>query len=70
MHPHTPNQPLSIGKPTPGNNIYILDEFLNPVPVGEVGNVWAGGAGVARGYVDLPDKTAEKFRLDPFAQDG
>lgn len=41
-----------------------------PVPVGEVGNVWAGGAGVARGYVDLPDKTTERFRPDPFTQDG
>ncbi|KAK2674332.1 ANL, N-terminal domain [Fusarium oxysporum f. sp. vasinfectum] len=57
-------------QPTPGNNVYILDEFLVPVPVGEVGNVWAGGAGVARGYVDLPDKTAERFRPDPFTQDG
>jgi non-ribosomal peptide synthetase component F len=70
MHQHQAGQPLSIGRPTPGNNVYILDEFLVPVPVGEVGNVWAGGAGVARGYVDLPDKTAERFRPDPFTQDG
>ncbi|KAG4292746.1 hypothetical protein FPRO06_12234 [Fusarium proliferatum] len=70
MHQHQTGQPLSIGKPTPGNNVYILDEFLVPVPVGEVGNVWAGGAGVARGYVDLPDKTTERFRPDPFTQDG
>ncbi|KAF4992674.1 hypothetical protein FGRMN_6987 [Fusarium graminum] len=69
-HLHQAGQPLSIGKPTPGNTIYILDEFLVPVPVGEVGNVWAGGAGVARGYVDLPSKTDERFRPDPFAQDG
>ncbi|KAF4969009.1 hypothetical protein FSARC_3663 [Fusarium sarcochroum] len=69
-HLHQVGQPLSIGRPTPGNNIYILDEFLTPVPVGEVGNVWAGGVGVARGYVNLPDKTVEKFRLDPFVQDG
>ncbi|EXL45430.1 hypothetical protein FOCG_12816 [Fusarium oxysporum f. sp. radicis-lycopersici 26381] len=70
MHQHQAGQPLSIGRPTPGNNVYILDEFLVPVPVGEVGNVWAGGAGVARGYVDLPDKTAERFRPDPFTQNG
>ncbi|KAM0304781.1 hypothetical protein ACHAPM_002894 [Fusarium culmorum] len=69
-HLHKTGQPLSIGTPTPGNTVYILDEFLKPVPVGEVGNVWAGGAGVARGYVDLPDKTAERFRPDPFANDG
>ncbi|KAM0284100.1 hypothetical protein ACHAO9_009432 [Fusarium lateritium] len=69
-HLHQTGQLLSIGKPTPGNNIYILDEFLAPVPVGEVGNVWAGGAGVARGYVNLPTKTAENFRPDPFVEDG
>ncbi|KAF5229638.1 hypothetical protein FANTH_14118 [Fusarium anthophilum] len=70
MHRHQTGQPLSIGKPTPENNVYILDEFLVPVPVGEVGNIWAGGAGVALGYVDLPDKTIDRFRPDPFAQDG
>ena len=70
MQPHQVGQPLSIGRPTPGNTVYILDEFLAPVPVGEVGNVWAGGLGVARGYVDLPSKTTERFRLDPFVQDG
>ncbi|RMJ14310.1 hypothetical protein CDV36_006038 [Fusarium kuroshium] len=70
MQPHQAGQPLSIGRPTPGNSVYILNEFLSPVAVGEVGVVWAGGAGVARGYVDLPDKTVERFRPDPFAQDG
>ncbi|KAF5018124.1 hypothetical protein F66182_9917 [Fusarium sp. NRRL 66182] len=70
MHLHKPGQPLTIGRPTPGNNIYILDESLMPVPVGQVGTVWAGGVGVARGYVDLPDKTTENFKRDPFAQDG
>lgn len=70
MQPHQAGQPLSIGRPTPGNNVYILDEFLSPVAVGDVGVVWAGGAGVARGYVDLPEKTVERFRLDPFTQDG
>ncbi|KAF4465907.1 non-ribosomal peptide synthetase [Fusarium albosuccineum] len=70
MQPHLAGQPLSIGKPTPGNTVYILDENLVPVPVGQPGNVWAGGHGVARGYVDLPERTAERFRLDPFSQDG
>ncbi|KAL2755315.1 hypothetical protein ACRALDRAFT_1076991 [Sodiomyces alcalophilus JCM 7366] len=70
MHPHTPGQPLSIGKPTPNNNVYILDEDGRPVAVGEPGVMWAGGLGVSRGYVKLPEKTAERYLPDPFRNDG
>jgi amino acid adenylation domain-containing protein len=66
MHRHVPGGPLTIGKPTPGNNVYILDEALQPVADGQAGVMWAGGLGVSRGYIDLPDKTAERYRPDPF----
>jgi amino acid adenylation domain-containing protein len=46
--------------------LHILDEQLRPVPAGEVGELFIGGAGVARGYVNQPALTAEKFLPDPF----
>ncbi|KAL9942564.1 hypothetical protein ACHAO3_005188 [Verticillium nonalfalfae] len=70
MHAHVPGQPLSIGRPTPNNNVYLLDEDGTPVGVGEAGIMWAGGLGVSRGYVKLPEKTAEKYKRDPFVNDG
>ncbi|RYO98998.1 hypothetical protein DL766_000429 [Monosporascus sp. MC13-8B] len=70
MHLHQSGQPLSIGKPTPNNTVYILDEEGRPVGIGEPGIQWAGGHGISRGYIGLPDKTAEKYKLDPFANDG
>lgn len=70
MHLHTPGQPLTIGKPTPNNNVYILDDDLRPVELGQAGVMWAGGWGVSRGYINLPDKTAERYIPDPFTNDG
>ncbi|KAM5353424.1 hypothetical protein ACJ41O_000074 [Fusarium nematophilum] len=70
MSRHIPRQPLSIGRPTPNNNVYILDSALDLVPHGEVGVIWAGGRGVSAGYVDQPDRTAEKYKLDRIAKDG
>lgn len=70
MQPHTLGAPLSIGTPTPNNNVYVLDENRNALPIGEAGIMWAGGAGITRGYLNLPDKTAERYCLDPFANDG
>lgn len=70
MHLHVPGKPLSIGKPTPNNNVYLLDDEGREVSVGETGVMWAGGAGVTRGYVQLPEKTAEKYQLDPFTNNG
>ena len=70
MHLVQPHSAFSIGGPTPNNNVYILDEDLKPVPIGESGLMWAGGKGISRGYVNLPDKTAERYKLDPFANDG
>lgn len=62
------NQPTPIGRPFTNVRAYILDADLQPVPAGEEGELCIGGAGVARGYLNLPELTAEKFRPDPFAQ--
>jgi len=55
-----------IGRPIDGTEIYIVDESLNPVPRGEIGELCIGGAGVGRGYVNSPELTAKKFVPDPF----
>ncbi|KAF8134785.1 hypothetical protein K438DRAFT_2031313 [Mycena galopus ATCC 62051] len=65
MHLHSSGRTLSIGRPTPNNNVYILDEGMNPTPIGLPGIMWAGGECVTRGYLNLPDKTSERYRLDP-----
>lgn len=70
MHHHQPGHTLTIGKPTPNNNVYILDGDLQLVSAGEPGVMWAGGWGVSRGYVGLPERTAEYYKPDPFAGDG
>jgi thioesterase domain-containing protein/ubiquinone/menaquinone biosynthesis C-methylase UbiE/acyl carrier protein len=50
--------------------VYLLDQSLNPVPFGEAGEVFVGGVGVARGYLNQPMLTAEKFLPDPFGSVG
>lgn len=70
MQLHKPGQSLSIGAPTPNNNVYVLDDNMKPVPIGQPGVMWAGGAGITRGYVNLPDKTAERYKLDIFTNNG
>ncbi|KAH9891683.1 nonribosomal peptide synthetase 12 [Cubamyces lactineus] len=67
---HTPGEFLTIGGPVPNTNVYVLDENMQPVPIGEPGVMWAGGACVSKGYLNLPDKTAERYKLDPFTNDG
>jgi len=54
----------------PGTRIYILDDALRLVPAGAVGEICIGGAGVARGYLGMPDETARRFVADPFAPGG
>jgi non-ribosomal peptide synthetase-like protein len=60
-----PNQPVSIGSALPGYVTHVLDEQLKPVKVGETGELYLGGKGVARGYLNKPQLTAEKFVIVP-----
>ncbi|VXD10569.1 Non-ribosomal peptide synthase involved in Hassallidin biosynthesis [Planktothrix serta PCC 8927] len=57
-----------IGKPIPDLSIYILDAYGQPVPVGVVGEMYVGGAGVTRGYFNRPQLTAERMIPNPFVQ--
>ncbi|KAF5009359.1 hypothetical protein FDECE_4415 [Fusarium decemcellulare] len=69
-HLHRRGKKLSIGKPNPNTNVYILDENENPAKIGEPGVMWAGGPGVSRGYLNLPKLTNERYKPDKFTLDG
>jgi amino acid adenylation domain-containing protein len=58
---------VPIGHPIANIQIYLLDSYLNPVPVGVTGEVYIGGVGIGRGYLNRPDLTAEKFIPNPFS---
>ena len=61
---------LTIGKPTPNNTVYVLDEAGRLCKVGEQGEMWAGGDCVTAGYLGNPTLTAERYRPDPFLGQG
>jgi amino acid adenylation domain-containing protein len=69
---HTPPDPqvinMPIGRPITNMKIYLLDAYLSPVPIGVVGEIYIGGIGVGKGYINDPERTALAFMSDPFSE--
>ncbi|NHB98815.1 condensation domain-containing protein, partial [Photorhabdus stackebrandtii] len=63
----SPEDAGSIGRPVKNTGIYLLDSNGQPVPLGSTGEIYIGGVGVARGYLNQPELSAERFLADPFS---
>lgn len=57
---------IPIGYPISNSKIYILDRYGRPCPIGVIGEIYTGGDGLAKGYLNKPDKTKELFITNPF----
>ena len=62
------DETLSLGWPIPNMQVYLLDQHLLPVPIGITGEIYVGGVGLARGYLNQPTLTAERFIPDPYSR--
>ncbi|OCA53123.1 Tyrocidine synthase 3 [Photorhabdus namnaonensis] len=58
---------VPIGRPVANTRVYLLDAYSQPAPLGVVGEIYVGGDGVACGYLNRPELTAERFLIDPFS---
>lgn len=61
---------VPLGAPIPNTTMYVLTEYLEPVPIGVPGEIYIGGSGVARGYLGRPDLTVDRFLPDPYGEPG
>lgn len=63
------NQMVPIGRPIFNVQVYILDSYKNPVPIGVTGEIYVGGIGVGRGYINNDELTKERYQKDPFVSE-
>ena len=66
---HSDNDQVTLGSPVPNHTTYILDTNLLPCPIGEIGEVWAGGSCISKDYLSIDSERKKRFYPDPFLGD-